>query len=373
MSMELAGVSGPAPVKINKLLLRITAMASGRAFVGPKLWLKEEYIDNAINFTTDFMMAVASVAFLPVWLRPILSPIMPLVRALHRRIQSEKKLMYPVVLSRRELGATVGSSMKPDDLLEWLIDNTAGAGDEDDMSIIHKQMVTSFAAVHTSSQTMTNMFYTLAAEPHVAAMLLEEVREVLGKHEGKFTLQSLQELKKMDSFAEETWMSRAPTNTSNDMIIASVQRKVLKPFALSNGQVVPAGVIIECANKAICDDPAIYDKPEVFDALRFYKTRKTKDTMSENKKSIFMLGASESQFVSTGPLSLWWGYGKHACPGRFFASSMIKMVTAKTLMQYELGLPDGVTKRCENIVYGDIIMPDVEKTIVLRKRSDGGF
>ncbi|KID79609.1 ent-kaurene oxidase, partial [Metarhizium brunneum ARSEF 3297] len=366
MSMELAGVSGPAPVKINKLLLRITAMASGRAFVGPKLWLKEEYIDNAINFTTDFMMAVASVAFLPVWLRPILSPIMPLVRALHRRIQSEKKLMYPVVLSRRELGATVGSSMKPDDLLEWLIDNTAGAGDEDDMSIIHKQMVTSFAAVHTSSQTMTNMFYTLAAEPHVAAMLLEEVREVLGKHEGKFTLQSLQELKKMDSFAEET-VRYCP------LMAASVQRKVLKPFALSNGQVVPAGVIIECANKAICDDPAIYDKPEVFDALRFYKTRKTKDTMSENKKSIFMLGASESQFVSTGPLSLWWGYGKHACPGRFFASSMIKMVTAKTLMQYELGLPDGVTKRCENIVYGDIIMPDVEKTIVLRKRSDGGF
>lgn len=150
-------------------------------------------------------------------------------------------------------------------------------------------------------------------------------------------------------------MSRAPTNTSNNMIIASVQRKVLKPFALSNGQVVPAGVIIECANKAICDDPAIYDRPEIFDALRFYKMRKTKDTMSENKKSNFMLGASESQFVSTGPLSLWWGYGKHACPGRFFASSMIKMVTAKTLMQYELGLPDGVTKRYENIVYGDIV------------------
>lgn len=99
-------------------------------------------------------------------------------------------------------------------------------------------------------------------------------------------------------------MIRAPTNTSNNMIIASVHRKVLKSFALSNGQVVPAGVIIECANKAICDDPAIYDKPEVFDALRFYKMRKTKDTISENKKSNFMLGASESQFVSTGPLSL---------------------------------------------------------------------
>lgn len=161
MSMELAGVSGSAPVKINKSLLRITAMASGRAFVGPKLWHEEEYIDNAINFTTDVMMAVASVAFLPVWLRPLLSPIMPLVRALHRRIQSEKKLMYPVVIARRELGATTGSSMKPDDLLEWLIDNTAGAGDEDDMSIIHKQMATSFAAVHTSSQTMTNMLVFL--------------------------------------------------------------------------------------------------------------------------------------------------------------------------------------------------------------------
>ncbi|RYP79122.1 hypothetical protein DL771_000100 [Monosporascus sp. 5C6A] len=337
IATELPDSSKWTPVKLNKQLLRITAMASGRVFVGPELCRDEIYIDNAINFTIDVMKAVASVALMPLWLRPILSPIVPFVRALQRRIQGEKELLQPVVLARRLAAASVGPSLKPDDLLEWFIDDQAETGIEDDMDIVHKQMVTSFAAVHTSSQTMTNMFYTLAAEPEIVAMLREEVREVLAKHDGEFTVRSLQDLKKMDSFAKET-MRYYP------LMAASVQRKVLKPFTLSNGQVIPAGVIIEVANKAICDDPEIYENPEVFDALRFYKIRQTKDESRENAKSELVANAANSQFVSTGPLSLWWGYGKHACPGRFFASNMIKMVTAKVLIQYELKLPDGVTK-----------------------------
>lgn len=145
------------PLKVNKLFLRLTAIASGRVFVGPKLCRDEKYIDNSINFTTDVMMAVASVAMMPVWLRPVLSPIVPFVRALKRRIQGEKDLLQPIVNARREQSLSTAPSLKPNDLLEWFIDDQEEAGISDDMDIVHKQMVTSFAAVHTSSQTMTNM------------------------------------------------------------------------------------------------------------------------------------------------------------------------------------------------------------------------
>lgn len=134
---------------------------------------------------------------------------------------------------------------------------------------------------------------------------------------------------------------------------ATFQRKVLQPFALSNGQIIPAGVIVEAPNGPICDDPDIFDNPEVFDALRFYKVRQTKDQAISGSKKAEVV--ANSQLVSTGVLSLSWGYGRHACPGRFFAANEIKILAGKVLMQYEMKLPDGVTERYPNMTYGDMV------------------
>lgn len=64
---------------------------------------------------------------------------------------------------------------------------------------------------------------------------------------------------------------------------------------VANNGVVP--------NYEIAMDPQIYPDPERFDPLRFEKLRQ--DPAWANK----------SQFVSSNPQSLSFGYGRHACPG----------------------------------------------------------
>lgn len=141
---------------INLKVLRIVAMGSGRIFIGPELCRNEKYLDTAINFTIDTMKAVFIVSYMPVWLRPALTPFVPFVRTLYRRLREANELYRPVVAARRRAAKNAPSD-KPDDMLSWLIDEQIKAGIEDDQDLVEKQIGASFAAVHTTTQTMTHM------------------------------------------------------------------------------------------------------------------------------------------------------------------------------------------------------------------------
>lgn len=89
----------------------------------------------------------------------------------------------------------------------------------------------------------------------------------------------------------------------------------MKSFALYNGQVIPAGVTIECPAHAIHSDDSVFKNAHEFDALRFYKLREKSAAMGEPEMT------AQNQFVSVSKDSLTFGYGRHACPGRFFAGN----------------------------------------------------
>jgi cytochrome P450 len=130
--------------------------------------------------------------------------------------------------------------------------------------------------------------------------------------------------------------------------IASFQRKVLRTFTLSDGRVVPAGVTIEVPAVAISSDPEVFQNPEEFDPLRFHKMRQhAKETSNES--------GALNQFVSVSANSLNFGYGRHACPGRFFAANEIKMIFGQFIMKYDLKLPDGETKRYPNMEFAHMV------------------
>jgi cytochrome P450 len=135
--------------------------------------------------------------------------------------------------------------------------------------------------------------------------------------------------------------------------LATFQRKVLQPIILSNGQVLPSGVIVEAPNAPVCNDEEFFENPDVFDPLRFYKIHQSKDAIVSGTKRAEVV--AHSQLISSGVPSLSWGYGRHACPGRFLAANEIKMITGKLLTSYNIKLPDGVDKRYMNITFGDLV------------------
>lgn len=67
--------------------------------------------------------------------------------------------------------------------------------------------------------------------------------------------------------------------------------------------------------------------------------------------------------------SLNFGYGVHACPGRFFASQEIKLLMLYFLRNYDIKLADEAAGRPANIIKEFQVSPDVTKEVLIRKRA----
>ena len=122
-------------------------------------------------------------------------------------------------------------------------------------------------------------------------------------------------------------------------------------MTLSDGLLLPKGTHICMAAGPISRDPEVVEDPDVFDAFRFVKQK-----------------AMTSGFVSTGPNNMHFGLGRYACPGRFFASFVMKLILSRFLMEYEFRFGPGQKERPKNLLIGDKIVPNVSTPIFIKKR-----
>jgi cytochrome P450 len=58
-----------------------------------------------------------------------------------------------------------------------------------------------------------------------------------------------------------------------------------------------------------------------------------------------VLEQKNQALVSTGDFFVAWGHGKHASPGRFFASQELKLMLAHIVMNYNYDVRIGGTRR----------------------------
>ncbi|KAK4032898.1 hypothetical protein C8A01DRAFT_40658 [Parachaetomium inaequale] len=347
---ELPPCNDWTSININQKLLRIVALVSGRVFIGAELSRSEEYLDAAINYTVELMEARRALETVRPWLRPFVANRLPEVKKLDQRIAQADRFLRPIVAARREMQ----DSEKPDDMLQWVMDGQEKFKQYTTEELARMQLGISFAAIHTTTLTTTNVFYNLAAYPQYIPELRDEIRTVLAEHNGVFTSSALQAMKKVDSFLKET-MRLHPAGA------ASFQRKVNKTFSLSNGQVIPAGVVIEVPAAAISHDPEVFPDADKFDPWRFARLREQARAAGEAE------AAAQNQFVSVNPNVLTFGFGRHACPGRFFAANEIKMIMANFVLAYEVRLPEGVSERYPNLEFGSSFVPDPTKQLLFKR------
>lgn len=143
------------PVNINRKLLRIVALVSGRVFIGPELSRNEEYLDAAISYTIELMQASQALDRVRPWMRPFIGSRLPEVRKLERRLVQADKFMRPIVAARRQLEGPE----KPDDMLQWLMDGQDNTKFKQMSTekLARLQLIISFAAIHTTTLTSTNV------------------------------------------------------------------------------------------------------------------------------------------------------------------------------------------------------------------------
>jgi cytochrome P450 len=124
-------------------------------------------------------------------------------------------------------------------------------------------------------------------------------------------------------------------------------RDVCQDITLSDGTFLPKGTFVAANAYQINHDPAVIlsdSDPSVFDGLRYYKMRNNLMKTDIEEKDVL----GKHQFVSVSTGSMMFGYGRHACPGRFFAGNEIKLLLAKILLQYDLRMPESETGRYES-------------------------
>ncbi|EMD64174.1 hypothetical protein COCSADRAFT_181322 [Bipolaris sorokiniana ND90Pr] len=335
-------------ININAKLVTIVAKVSGRIFVGPELAQDPEYLDAACNYTIDLINAVNGVKKLRPWLKPFLASRTPELIALRNREKQAEKILQPLVTERLAAKAEDPNWQEPDDMLQWMINRSDG---KDSVALLAKyQLAVIFAAIHTTTMTATNILYTLAVTPEYVEPIREEVRNAMAENGGIITFRALQQMVKLDSYMKEVTRLYPPG-------ITSFTRRTLKGITLSNGQYIPPGVLIEVPAAAIHTDESVYPSSDTFDGLRAYKAR------SSGKAS----DIARNQFVTTNEENLSFGYGRHACPGRFFAANEIKMIVARLVLEYDVKMPNGETERYSQMEIGKQTMPDPTKTLAFKK------
>ncbi|CAK7237381.1 hypothetical protein SCUCBS95973_009939 [Sporothrix curviconia] len=349
--------SGWTPVNINAVLLRMVAIISGHVFVGPELCRRPEYLDAAVNFTTDITMAVPIVKRWTKLIRPLAKYFEPQLAKVQAHRARMRDFLAPVIAERKAKKAR-GDTM-PEDTLQWMLDKTEAEGITDATELTNMQLLLTMAAIHTTTLTTTFILHDMVARPDVVEACRQEIKHVLAASgdDGSMSTHALFNMKLVDSVMRESQRMNPP-------FLDSFRRYTLKPVTLRDGTFIPAGCLIEAANKAVLMDPDIYPDPATFDPYRFVRLR----TNADAPDPLAYKNREQYQFVSVTKENMSFGFGRHACPGRFFAANEIKLILANLLLNYDLRLAAaGEGGLAKDVVLGSGVGPDPSRVILFRK------
>ncbi|KAI0095013.1 cytochrome P450 [Irpex rosettiformis] len=336
-------VAVPALATMENLIARI----SSRVFVGPQYCRNRDYLHLAVNFARDVSKARRFVGMFPPFLKryaaKFVTDINPFVR---RGI----KLLGPAIMDRCNNVALYGSDYtdKPVDVLQWVVEAAVARGQGPE-EIMEMMLLMNFASIFTTSTSLTHALLHLAAEPAYVQMLREEVEQIV-EAEG-WSKGSMNKMRKLDSFLRES-------QRYNGTNLVSITRMILKDFKFSDGTFLPAGTLAVAPVASTHRDAENYEDSANFDPLRFVKLRNEDGN-----------GGVKYQFVATSVEYLSFGHGKHACPGRFFASSELKGIVAHLVLNYDMKLErEGVRPRNWDNAF--VVVPSPLAKILFRKRSN---
>lgn len=191
--------------------------------------------------------------------------------------------------------------------------------------------------------------YDIACRPELVKELRAEIESVVGECDGVMSTQALYKMRLLDSVMKESQrvnpLGFGRSSLTHQRIpslhpgTVGFPRQTIKGIKLSDGTYIPPNVSIEALVEAIGNDNAVWDDAETFDPYRFYRLRQNG---GEN--------ANRHQFVTLGKGVLSFGYGKHGCPGRFFAANEIKLLVIGIIRKFDVKTIGG--ERYENLEHG---------------------
>ncbi|KAJ6561500.1 cytochrome P450 [Mycena vulgaris] len=296
-----------------QLIMEITSRVYNRPFLG-LICRNAEYISVTTEFAVKVTKSAAILHLVPEILRPIA---MRLFGSRDSSTRKAMKFLGPILQERLDMDDKYGkdwpNSDRPNDLISWLLDYTEGIPRRRTVSNLTRTLLAlNFAAIHTTTQVFIQAFYNLAAHPEYVSPLREEIESVVNS---------------------EGWTRSA---------MMGALRQAVEDFTFTDGTTIPAGTNL-----------GIYTPTDGFDPFRFYHMR---SEAGEGNKH--QLVTPSSDFLS-------FGIGRQACPGRFLAANVLKLLLAHVIMTYDVKFPDG--KRAETKWTAIVSSADAKAEVMFRK------
>ncbi|KAJ7269284.1 cytochrome P450 [Mycena haematopus] len=328
--------STTGPLPLFHTMTHLIARASNRAMLGTSLCRQEQFLHDVIRFAETVVLYAQLLGWFPRILRGSLyflatsafgGPAEP-TRAIIPHLKS--------LLTEREQGLDSSKT-----IADFLIES-APPDEIPDLKLLAMRVLNlNFGSIHTSSILGTHAVFHLAtlSEADING-IRHEIIEALESEDG-YNKASLAKMRKLDSTLREAGRFYSLSSIG-------LNRLLIKPASLVDGTVVPSGCKIAVPLKAVHFNENVYPDPYTFDCFRFSKLRESED--SDVKHGFTTI---ENDFVL-------FGLGRHACPGRFFASMELKIMLSHLLLNYDVSLADGAKEAPKPIRFGSSVVPDTK-------------
>ncbi|KAL0951447.1 hypothetical protein HGRIS_008136 [Hohenbuehelia grisea] len=368
-------------------MMYIISRISNRVFVGLPLCRDPGYIDLNMKFAGDVLKGAIVVGMFPKFIRPLVAR---LFTNLPRTIRRMMSYLKPIVGERQRMNTQGGDpAHKTNDMLTWLMNES-----RDDRALLRdlslRILAVNFAAIHTSSMSFTHALFHLASRPEHAQSLRDEVEAVVRK-EG-WNKAAVDKMQRLDSFLRESMRFSGLRScrleyclpiACTGVALVAMMRKATRSFVFSDGTDIPEGTFLFAASQPIQKDPARYPEPHNFDASRFSRPVPSSQEAEPMDPDGFSDGGisfkgsrfsdsttvpTKNHLVAAAPDFLGWGYGRRACPGRFFAAMELKLLLAHIVTNYDVKLKEeGV--RPQDLWVEANCLPNMKAEVMFRRRQ----
>ncbi|KAI1082126.1 P450 monooxygenase [Whalleya microplaca] len=324
------------------LVLNLSTRAAARVFVGESLCRDKIFLDTCASYSRNTFDTINIVRNLGHIIASVIGNRVSSVRDAREQLRYIQQLLGSEVERRR-----ASPDEEQDDFLQWCMDLSRTEQEAQPEGLAHRTLgILSMAVVHTTAMATTHILFDLITDRDLQERLRAEQKDILKLGWTGISQQAMLDMRQLDSLMRES-------QRVNPVGEFTFRRIVREHITLSDGYQLKPGQQIALPAKCLNMDDGAMSDAHLFHPLRWAE-----------------LQPGSASFSHSSFTNLHFGLGRYACPGRFFASYMIKAITSQILLEYDIKLQsEFVSGRPPNIINGDKIFPNRTAVVLLRRRD----
>ncbi|KAM7184927.1 Ent-kaurene oxidase [Rhypophila sp. PSN 637] len=353
-------INGSRQSPVFTMIVKLVVLSNAVSFFGNDLAKNETFMESALAYVEETLIGAEIVRLLPKFISPVLG------RILSRRIKNQEVVyntLVPVAEQRcleRDRKKLGHETPRHADCIQWIMETSPRANPWTPMRIVHELMAIWFGSVHAVSTTITFAIHDLCLHPEY----LEPIRHELLAGYADFEKTGLG-LPLLDSFIKES-ARITPVEAQ------STRRAALRPFTLSDGTKLNVGDWACTPVKAMMHNPDFFPEPLQFHGFRFADPAIVEQAVA----AVVGSGTAEkfktpqpkpSKLTDCDSTYHVWGTGRMACPGRYYATAVMKVILGQIIMTYDLELLNKQDSRW--LTWRSTMLPRHSTKVVFTRRE----